>query len=195
MIAACAALATVTACAAPGGTPVAPAASATAPSAAPSATPSGDAPATACRLDDLRAELSAPEGPANQPTVRVVWTNTSGTDCAMTGFGGVDLRRTPADRADLPEPERGLADSISLPRTDATADTVRLAPDGQAHSTITYLPLDERDLSAFRPDDVLVTPPDETRSAALAWTGGAVLRQDGATRPGTYLGPVEPGAA
>lgn len=41
---------------------------------------------------------------------------------------------------------------------------------------------------------MVVTPPDETRSAELPWPGGAVLRQDGATRPGTFVGPVGEGA-
>jgi hypothetical protein len=36
-----------------------------------------------------------------------------------------------------------------------------------------------------------VTPPDETAFAAVAWPHGVViLRQDGATRPGTFIGPV-----
>jgi hypothetical protein len=36
-----------------------------------------------------------------------------------------------------------------------------------------------------------VTPPDETTYAAVAWPAGVVLiRQDEATHPGTYIGPV-----
>lgn len=151
--------------------------------------------ASRCVLADLAAQLTPPEGRQNQRTVRVVWTNSSPKACTMTGFGGADLRRMPADRAELPEPQRGDSDSISLPRSSQPVNAVRLAPGARAHSTITYLPLPDTDLEAFEPDVVVVTPPDETHSVSLRWTGGGILRQDGATHPGTFLGPVQPGAS
>jgi len=41
------------------------------------------------------------------------------------------------------------------------------------------------------PTRVYVTPPDETTYRTLAWPHGMVLvRQDEATRPGTFIGPV-----
>lgn len=136
--------------------------------------------AARCGPADLDAALGAPEGPPEQLVVRVVWTNTGDGPCTMTGFGGADLRDGP--------------DTISLPRAVRDAAPVRLAPGDRAHGTITFLPVAEGDPGAFRPTEVVVTPPDGTTSTALPWTAGPVLRQDGATRPGTYLGPVEPGA-
>jgi hypothetical protein len=36
----------------------------------------------------------------------------------------------------------------------------------------------------------VVTPPNETTSVSLAWPWSPVLLQDGATHPGTYVGPI-----
>lgn len=135
-----------------------------------------------CVLTDLTGELSAPSGTSGQQQVRVVWTNTSGRACSMTGFGGVDLVASPRSE-----------DRYSLPRQERATSTVRLAPGERAHSTITYLPAGGGD-GAYAATKVFATPPDETHSIVLDWPGGPVLRQDGATRPGSYLGPVEAGA-
>lgn len=135
-----------------------------------------------CVLTDLTGELSAPSGASGQQQVRVVWTNTSGRACSMTGFGGVDLVASPRSE-----------DRYSLPRQERATSTVRLAPGERAHSTITYLPAEGGD-GAYAATKVFATPPDETHSIVLDWPGGPVLRQDGATRPGSYLGPVEAGA-
>lgn len=107
----------------------------------------------------------------------MLWTDTGDRGCTMTGFGGAD-------------PRDGL-DSVSLPRARRETAAVRLAPGDRAAGSITFLPVAPGAPGAFPATEVVVTPPDETRSATLPWTAGPVLRQDGATRPGTYLGPVE----
>jgi hypothetical protein len=134
---------------------------------------SGPAQTGGCTLDQLTASLGRTTGEAGQRHTTVVWTNTSTTDCVMSGFGGVDLQG----------PDDPMGRTYSLPRTSATPESFPLAPGHTAHTTITWLPT-----------AMLVTPPNETRSARLDWPGGAVLRQDGATHPGTYIGPVSPGA-
>jgi hypothetical protein len=134
-----------------------------------------------CVLTDLGAEVTTPAGSSGQQEVRVVWTNTSERSCTMTGFGGVDLVGSTDDRYSLPRQERSTA-------------TVRLAPGERAHSTITYLPGTAAQ-GAYAATRLWATPPDETHSVVLDWPGGPVLRQDGATRPGSYLGPVEAGAS
>jgi hypothetical protein len=46
----------------------------------------------------------------------------------------------------------------------------------------------------FVPARLFVTPPDETAHATISWLPGIiVVRQDGATHPLTYIGPVAPG--
>ncbi|OLL73256.1 putative lipoprotein [Pseudonocardia sp. Ae168_Ps1] len=140
----------------------------------------GNGAAGRCTGADLGASVGRTTGEAGQRHTTIVWTNTSGEPCTMTGFGGVDLRG-PDD------PKHGP--SYSLPRAEKQASTVRLAPGGAAHTVITWLPGD------WKPAQLVVTPPDERASKTLPWPGGGVSRQDGATRPGTYIGPVAPGGS
>jgi hypothetical protein len=135
-----------------------------------------------CTLDQLRASLGGTTGEAGQRHTTVVWTNTSTSDCLMEGFGGVDLQG----------PDDPMGPTYSLPRSSAAPESFTLAPGHAAHTTITWLP--PQDGPGWTPTTIVVTPPDETRSARLDWPGGAVLRQDGATHPGSYVGPVSPGA-
>lgn len=135
-----------------------------------------------CTDGDLGVATGRTTGEAGQRHTTVVWTNTSSRACTMTGFGGVDLRG-PADP---------MGPSYSLPRSSKQASPVRLEPGGSAHTLITWLP--PQDGPGWQPTQLVVTPPDETTSTMLPWPGGAVLRQDGATRPGTYIDPVAAGA-
>jgi hypothetical protein len=135
-----------------------------------------------CTLDQLTASLGRTTGEAGQRHTTVVWTNTSGAACVMDGFGGVDLEG----------PDDPMGRTYSLPRASAATESFSLAPGKEAHTTITWLP--PQDGPGWTPTTMRVTPPNETRSAQLEWPGGAVLRQDGATHPGTYIGPVSPGA-
>jgi Protein of unknown function (DUF4232) len=100
----------------------------------------------------------------------------------MTGFGGVDLTG----------PDDPMGPTYSLPRSSKKASAVRLAAGATAHTLITWLP--PEDGSGWTPTTLLITPPDGTTAAHLKWPGGAVLRQDAATHPGTYIDPVAPGS-
>lgn len=137
-----------------------------------------------CLLSDLRPAVGRTTGEAGQRHTTVVWTNTSPSTCTMFGYGGVDLQGPP-------DP---MGTTYSLPRqTSEQPALVRLGPGDQAHSVITWLP--SQSGPGWTPTKLLITPPDETHSAVLDWPGGAVQRQDGATHPGTYLGPVQRGGA
>ncbi|MDL5159730.1 DUF4232 domain-containing protein [Actinomycetospora termitidis] len=145
-----------------------------------------------CDLALLRASVTAP-GPAEQPsqrTVRVVWTNTTDRTCTLSGYGHAILQAAP-------EQEWESGTQYALREQDRAAPSTRLAPNGQAHTTITYLPGgDDTMAGEYVPTALIVTPPgnDELGAAVLAWPGGPVAYQAGATRPGSYFGPVEPGA-
>ncbi|MEK6467251.1 DUF4232 domain-containing protein [Pseudonocardia alni] len=177
-------------CAGCGGGGSTPAALSTAPAAAPTTTTSAQAAGPessrpdAARVDrctsgSLRASLGTTLGD-NQKDTTIVWRNTSDAPCTMTGFGGVDLRG-PDD------PQFGP--SYSLPRAGEEPTAVVVKPGGTAHTVITWLPGD-----SWTPTDIVVTAPDETTSTTLKWDQGPVSRQDGATRPGTYIHPVAPGS-
>ncbi|MCO7193195.1 DUF4232 domain-containing protein [Pseudonocardia sp. McavD-2-B] len=132
-----------------------------------------------CTSSTVQASVGTTLGD-NQKDTTIVWRNTSDAPCTMTGFGGVDLRG-PDD------PQFGP--SYSLPRAQEEPTAVVVKPGGTAHTVITWLPGD-----SWTPTDIVVTAPDETTSTTLKWDQGPVSRQDGATRPGTYIHPVAPGS-
>lgn len=80
--------------------------------------------------------------------------------------------------------------SWSLSRSSVTPKKVTLAPGASTTFTITFLPWTKDGGTEFKATSVIVTPPNETTSTTLAWPGGSVLLQDGATHPGSYTGPV-----
>ncbi|WP_060710769.1 DUF4232 domain-containing protein [Pseudonocardia sp. HH130629-09] len=142
--------------------------------------PTGEAGQVArCTSQSLEASVGTTLG-NDQKDTTIVWRNTSAAPCTMTGFGGVDLRG-PDD------PQWGP--SYSLPRAAEEPTTLVVKPGGTAHTVITWLPGDN-----WTPTEIVVTAPDETTSTTLTWDQGPVLRQDGATRPGTYIHPVAPGS-
>jgi hypothetical protein len=144
---------------------------------------SGDKPAAAtigrCHTAGLKFSFGNGDGTYSssddQQHLEVVMTNASGSTCTVEGFPGVDLK---------------AADTWSLVRTAKTASTVTLKSGASASFVITYLPWEAGSGVEFKATSVVITPPSETTSVTLTWPGGSVLRQDGATHPGTYVGPV-----
>jgi hypothetical protein len=100
----------------------------------------------------------------------------------MYGYPGVNLVQTPSDQ-------------WPLVRQRARLQKITLAAGASAHATLTFYQWSASVPNVrFRPARLLVTPPDETAHAAIGWLPGIVLvRQDGATHPATYIGPVAPG--
>ncbi|KPI30513.1 Protein of unknown function DUF4232 [Actinobacteria bacterium OK074] len=112
----------------------------------------------------------------DQQALPVVLKNKTSATCTIQGFPGVDLKSS--------------SGTWSLTRSSATPKTVTLAAGSSATFTITYLPWNKGSGTEFKATSVVITPPNETTSATLAWPGGSVELQDGATHPGTYTGPV-----
>jgi hypothetical protein len=136
-----------------------------------------------CHTAGLSVSLGAPQGaPGTQRTVSVVFTNTSGSSCTMYGYPGVNL-------------VQAASDQWPLVRQSAPVRTVALAPGASAHATLTFYQWSASVPNVkFVPARLLVTPPDETTHATVGWLPGViVVRQDGATHPLTYIGPVAPG--
>ncbi|MCX5387930.1 DUF4232 domain-containing protein [Streptomyces sp. NBC_00083] len=113
----------------------------------------------------------------SQGAITVTLTNRAAKPCAMRGYPGVDLVGG-ATRWSL---TRGTAESPA---------TVTVRPGATTTFTLFYLPFHSGDGKEFTPKEIVVTPPDETHSHTLPWTFSAVLLQDGATHPGTYIGPI-----
>ncbi|MEU9421746.1 DUF4232 domain-containing protein [Streptomyces sp. NPDC048342] len=131
----------------------------------------------ACQASQLGYSWADPgSGTGQQKHAVVAFTNKSGHSCTMYGFPGVDLANS--------------GQQWSLQRTNATPRRVTLASGASANVTITFLVPAQDDSATFTPTTVVVTAPNQRTSYDLPWHGGAVVLQDGATHPGTYIGPV-----
>ena len=134
-----------------------------------------------CHTADLKASLGIVTGSADtQNHVPLTFTNTGKTACRMYGFPGVDLVG-----ADL-EP---WGPTFSLRRTTDKPATVVLPAGGSASAIIAFLRANPGD-PAWVPEKLVTIPPDETAPLTVPWPKLSVMRQDGATRPGTYVGAI-----
>ncbi|MGC4947445.1 DUF4232 domain-containing protein [Streptomyces sp. DT224] len=108
-------------------------------------------------------------------TVAVEMKNTSGQDCVVAGFAGVDLKTN--------------AGTISAERKGAPADPYVLK-NGKTIAFAVNYPLNETGGSGVRITGLVVTPPNETKSVTLAWPGKPSLPvTDGSGDPVT-VGPI-----
>ncbi|MGW6331101.1 DUF4232 domain-containing protein [Nocardia rhamnosiphila] len=137
---------------------------------------------TLCAAEAL--DLSTRERPSDSPGqsgLDVVLTNTSAHSCAVQGFPGVDLVG-PQDPIFGP--------TYQLPRRVADPAPLTVEPGAAVSSPLTYLPGGPH---GWVPVTLVVTPPDTTTRLQAAWPAGvSVQRQDGATHPGTFIGPLQP---
>ncbi|MFJ9428127.1 DUF4232 domain-containing protein [Streptomyces sp. NPDC101490] len=131
-----------------------------------------------CRTAGLGFEIAPGSGAqavGEEGAVVVRLTNRSGAACTLKGYPGVDLVG---------------ASTWSLPRqTSQKPRLVTLKPGARTAFTVTYQSYGG-DGVELTPRTMVVTPPGETRAKTLTWTFSPVLLQDGATRPGSYVGPV-----
>jgi uncharacterized protein DUF4232 len=140
---------------------------------------------TDCTVSVLSFALGTKTGAAGQQTTQVVdLTNKGSTACTMKGFPGVDLVGTANGQSNYTWP---------LARSSAHYSQVILPPGETAHFNLTYLPFATGDGMDMTVTKLVMTPPNTFTQAQLTWNQ-QVLLQDGATHPGTYIGPVTAGA-
>lgn len=109
----------------------------------------------------------------------IMLTNTSDATCEVRGFPGVRL-----DGAD--------GTTWDLTRTSKPIAPVVLRPGEHADADLTYLTDDSG--SGWKVSAMAVTPPNTTDMQVVTWAAGsAIVKQDGATHPGTYIDPVRQG--
>jgi hypothetical protein len=118
-----------------------------------------------------------------QSQLPVVLTNVSQQSCTLQGYPGVDLVG----------PEDPMWGSVySLPRQNGDPQPLILQPGASATSILTFgePPGPDR----WVPTSIVVTPPDAVSQLQVPWIPGdiAVQRQDGATHPATFIGPLQP---
>jgi hypothetical protein len=138
-----------------------------------------------CTVSVLSFALGAKTGAAGQQMTQVVdLTNKGSAACAMKGFPGVDLVGVAKGQLNY---------SWSLARSSARYVQVTLQPGRTAHFNLIYLPYASGDGIEFTVVKLVLTPPNTFTQAQVTWSQ-AVLLQDGATHPGTFIGPVVAGA-
>ncbi|WP_416485968.1 DUF4232 domain-containing protein [Streptomyces sp. CL12] len=153
--------------------------------------PASAAPAapSRCHTADLKAGFATggdakPEmGQAKKQTQAFIWfTNKSKHTCTLAGFAGVDM--VGAQKTD---------GTWSLMRSVKKPPKMTLQQGSTVDFSITLLPVAKSTAQKekFVPAKFLVTPPNETTHFTLKWPfGGQILKQNGATHPGTYINPV-----
>ncbi|MFE5976074.1 DUF4232 domain-containing protein [Streptomyces sp. NPDC056460] len=129
-----------------------------------------------CRTDDLAitAMDNTIEGDPDG-TVVVELNNEGGRDCVMSGYAGVDLKTN--------------AGTLSAKRTGIQGTSVTLKSGKSVALAISY-PVNKTGGSGIRITGLLVTPPNETKTVALAWPGAATLPVTEGPGSPVKVGPI-----
>ncbi|MEU2977029.1 DUF4232 domain-containing protein [Streptomyces hirsutus] len=161
----------------------------TAATAIPASAAPAEAEPTRCHTIDLKAGFAMGDDAkpemeqTKKQTQAYIWfTNQSKRTCTLSGFAGVDM--TGAQKTD---------GTWSLARSSKKPGKMILKQGDTVDFSINLLPVAKStpQKEKFVPAKFLVTPPNETEHFTLKWPfGGQILKQDGATRPATYLNPV-----
>ncbi|MFH8981237.1 DUF4232 domain-containing protein [Streptomyces varsoviensis] len=136
-----------------------------------------------CHTSELRGafatgEDAAPdENATGSTTTSIVLTNKGSRTCTIGGFPGVDLTS-----------ENG-GERWSLARSSAKFSSITLNPGDSTDFKLNLL-MTKEDEGFYQPAHVEVTPPNETTSLNLNWPWGTLVKQDGATHPGTFVNPI-----
>ncbi|MGN5635594.1 DUF4232 domain-containing protein [Streptomyces sp. AC154] len=109
-------------------------------------------------------------------SIAVALTNTSGADCVISGFVGVDLKTN--------------AGTISATRKGDPGDPYTLKNGKEIDSNVNY-PLNKTGGSGIRITGLVVTPPNETKSVTLDWPGRSSLPAgDSGNGDQVLVGPI-----
>ncbi|GAA3537051.1 DUF4232 domain-containing protein [Amycolatopsis ultiminotia] len=138
-----------------------------------------------CTTDDLSAALGKPKqspgGGVDQIDLPLSFKNTSSHNCALYGVPGVDLNGpddpTYGNVYHLPRQDNGVRHNVVEPGRTATA-------------TITTLKASAGS-PGWTPTGVTTIPPGQTKALHASWPSDiAIVRQDGATHPGTRINGI-----
>jgi len=139
-----------------------------------------------CTTDSIGLSAGAPGSPGDATQIHfdVIFTNTSSQLCELRGYPGVDLIG-PDDPMWGPD--------YQLPQQTGDPQLVTLAPGASAVSRLTFL----ADPDGWVPNTIAATLPDMPGRLETPWIAGGVplARQDGASHPGSYIGPFLPAPA
>ncbi|QES45023.1 hypothetical protein DEJ49_32110 [Streptomyces venezuelae] len=137
-----------------------------------------------CRTDQLKASwtdkgTAKSDSPTGEQEMAVVELKNSGSEtCTLKGQPGVTLTQKGQDSETLRESSKSKEKLVSL--------------DPGKSTTFTLVFLSEKDepKQGFTPETAVVTPPGNKDTVDLPWKWGPVTKQESATHPGNWVGPV-----
>lgn len=129
-----------------------------------------------CRSDELEVTAADNTTGKEEGIVTVAFKNGGGRDCAINGYAGVDLRTADGD-------------TMSVDRNGEQARREILKDGETAAFNITF-PVNNSGGSGVRIAKLLVTPPNETKTVAVAWPAGSLPVSGEASGPKLSVGPV-----
>ncbi|PRY17715.1 DUF4232 domain-containing protein [Pseudosporangium ferrugineum] len=151
---------------------------------------------------ELPAPVSSDSGPANpgdpctgldvaiklgpaagQRHATLVFTNTGDVDCSISGYSAVTL---------VGPDVNPYGPRYELPRQKGQTVKIMMKAGDTVTAKLTFLTVSGSD--GWTPKMVEVTAPGAAKPTSVAWPDDSVsvLRQDAATHPGTYIGPISP---
>ncbi|OZM71109.1 hypothetical protein CFN78_21830 [Amycolatopsis antarctica] len=136
-----------------------------------------------CTSEQLKLSASEPEqseGSDAQYELMLSFKNISDRSCGVAGLPAVDL---------VGPEQAPYGDRYRLTNGGQPGEFLALVP-GQAEEVaqVTVLTSEEGEDDAWTPETIEATPPGQTAPLILEWSEDLpVLRQDGATSPGSYV--------
>lgn len=134
-----------------------------------------------CSAADITPSLGTVPAPGKQIIVPLYYTNSGSAPCTLVGYPGATLQgpEYPVDG-----PQYQLHRSITV-----TPTTITLNPGQKAVADLTLGTVATTDPSGWQATALLTIAPDDTTVMTVPFPAGTpILRQDGATRPATYVG-------
>lgn len=136
-----------------------------------------------CGTGDLNSKFGGVlDDGSGQLHIQLEYTNVSDHECILRGAPGVDLIG-PVDPVHGP--------TYSVPRIDDGDPGYLLAVGERGIADLTVLP--DNSPEAWRPTELITIPPGQEDPMRIPWSHDfGVVRQDGATHPGTYVHNFKP---
>lgn len=140
----------------------------------------GNSGSSICQAGDLNVSLASQNEVSGQIIQWVQLENKTAKACTMDGFAGVDLVGSANGKSDYDWP---------LGRDSEHYSKFTLKAGESAYFGIKYLPWASGDGTKIDVAKIKLTPPNTTTTVTLSFSA-AILLQDAATHPGTYLTPI-----
>ncbi|MEU8957178.1 DUF4232 domain-containing protein [Streptomyces sp. NPDC048518] len=129
-----------------------------------------------CRSDELEVSAVDNSTDKTEGVVTVAFKNGGGRDCSISGYAGVDLKTA-------------TGDTMSVDRNGEQTHPDILKDGESAAFNITF-PANTSGGSGVRITNILVTPPNETKTVTVSWPAGTMPVSDGSSGGKLSIGPV-----